>query len=251
MYKYDTHIHLQESSTCSSITPEMYDDMLTFYHDVLGYSGIFITDHFFNSNSTANEVFGLSWEQKIDYLFKGYNNIANKSFNKYGDRFTVLPGFEYTYLKNDYLIYNINKEKLIDIGELTMMNANLSELFTRLMKDYEAVIVHAHPFCLKNYIDSYILIPELTNAVEVYNTSNDIEGNQNKLATAYAEHFYLPKTAGTDLHYLGYNPKTIFHTDVITGIESEFVIKNPMQYLSALYQSKVKPLIHDKEGKIQ
>ena len=46
MYIYETHLHTYESSACGSTKASEYPA----YYKSIGYSGIFITDHFFNGN---------------------------------------------------------------------------------------------------------------------------------------------------------------------------------------------------------
>ena len=49
MYKYEMHCHTQETSRCSRISGA---DLIDFYHSI-GYTGVVITDHFYNYNAGA------------------------------------------------------------------------------------------------------------------------------------------------------------------------------------------------------
>ena len=46
-YIYETHLHSCVASACGRSEPEEYIP----YYKKLGYSGIFVTDHFFNGNT--------------------------------------------------------------------------------------------------------------------------------------------------------------------------------------------------------
>lgn len=56
MFKYETHLHTKESSRCGSTSAAEYPA----YYKSLGYSGIFITDHFL----TATVVFPMTFPGK-------------------------------------------------------------------------------------------------------------------------------------------------------------------------------------------
>ena len=47
--RYETHSHTSETSRCSHISGA---ELAEFYKS-LGYTGLFITDHFFNGNTTV------------------------------------------------------------------------------------------------------------------------------------------------------------------------------------------------------
>ena len=47
--RYETHAHTSETSRCSHISG---GELAEFYKS-LGYTGLFITDHFFNGNTTV------------------------------------------------------------------------------------------------------------------------------------------------------------------------------------------------------
>ena len=48
-YKYETHMHTAEASACATSTGAE----MARAHKEAGYTGIFITDHFFNGNTTV------------------------------------------------------------------------------------------------------------------------------------------------------------------------------------------------------
>ena len=72
MYKYETHCHTSEVSKCSHITAE---DLVSFYKDE-GFSGVFITDHFFNGNTTVD--CGQKWEKMVEGFCEGFKKASKK-----------------------------------------------------------------------------------------------------------------------------------------------------------------------------
>ena len=59
-------------------------------------------------------------------------------------------------------------------------------------------LVHAHPYRERNYVTNIKLMPEICDAIEVYNAGNT--DNQNALGYEYATSLGLPMTAGSDIH---------------------------------------------------
>lgn len=112
-YRYETHMHTKESSACASSTGvEMVRA-----HKAAGYTGIFVTDHFFNGNSAVPRE--LPWEERIRRFCLGYEHAKAE-----GDRIglQVFFGFEYAYQGAEFLVYNLDKQWLlahedIDKGE--------------------------------------------------------------------------------------------------------------------------------------
>ena len=52
MYRYETHMHTSQASACAFSTGA---EMARAYA-AAGYTGIFITDHFFNGNSCITRI---------------------------------------------------------------------------------------------------------------------------------------------------------------------------------------------------
>ena len=67
-YLYETHMHTAEASACATGTGA---EMVRAYAE-FGYSGVIITDHFFNGNTSIPEY--LPWEKRIELFCKGYEN---------------------------------------------------------------------------------------------------------------------------------------------------------------------------------
>lgn len=105
MYKYETHMHTREASACAwSSGAEMAEK-----YKSEGYTGIIVTDHFFNGNSAIPR--DLPWKERIELYCKGYENAKAR-----GDRIglDVFFGFEYGDGGSDFLVYGLDKQWLIE-----------------------------------------------------------------------------------------------------------------------------------------
>lgn len=58
-YKYETHMHTSEGSACGRSSAE---EMVRSYKEQ-GYTGVFVTDHFFNGNCSVDR--SLPWAEKV------------------------------------------------------------------------------------------------------------------------------------------------------------------------------------------
>jgi len=185
-YKYETHSHTSEVSKCSRISAVQ---LVQFYKKI-GYSGVCITDHFFNGNTTVPN--NLSWEERVELFCRGYQNAYQE-----GQRIgiDVFFGWEYSYLGTDLLTYGLDKEWLLNHPEVLSIDTNQ---YCDLVHKYGGFIVHAHPFREDYYIDMIRLLPRKVDAVEIDNACRtDFE---NKLAGQYADNYNLLKSAGSDNH---------------------------------------------------
>lgn len=186
IYKYETHCHTSETSRCSFISGA---SVVRYYH-ALGYSGVCITDHFFNGNTTVpNDV---TWEKRISMFTGGYKNAAAEG-NKLGIH--VFFGWEYTYQGADFLTYGLSDDWLLSHPNL--MSWSLNDYLDRARAD-GAFIVHAHPFREAEYIPMIHLNPGRVDAVETNNAS--MTDTVNERANWYAESYGLKHFAGSDMH---------------------------------------------------
>ena len=68
MHRYETHTHTAEVSRCSLISAA---ELVRVYKQ-LGFSGVWITDHFLNGNTTVPAH--LPWEDRVREFCRGYYN---------------------------------------------------------------------------------------------------------------------------------------------------------------------------------
>ena len=185
---YETHLHTVFASACASSKGSEY---IRRYMDI-GYSGIIVTDHFFNGHTSVNRK--LPWKEWVNQFCKGYEEAKNE-----GDRFgfDVFFGWEETFDScDDYLVFGLGKEWLLEHPECRKWTRK--QQFDAVKKS-GGCVVQAHPFRQRDYIRKVILSTGCVDAVEAANCGND-EDSFDALALRYAQKLRLPYTAGTDIH---------------------------------------------------
>lgn len=200
---YETHLHTCEGSACGTSSGAEY--IKPFYEK--GYSGIFVTDHFFGGNTAAPR--DADWETKINIYCSGYENAlkAAKEFNEEKKiigtekEFKVFFGLEQTFNGDDYLLYGFDKEWLLKHPEIEGFSH--SELFNAI-NEVHGLMIQAHPFRMRNYIHAIHLYPRNIHGVEIYNAGN--KQSENILAELFAKEYDFPVTSGSDIHNVNYIP---------------------------------------------
>jgi len=186
-YLYETHVHTAGVSKCAASAGA---DYIAGYIDK-GYSGLIITDHFFNANTAVNRK--LPWKQWVDCFCRGYEQ-AKEEGDKQG--LDVFFGWEETFDGcDDYLIYGLDKKWLLEHGECRYWTRG--EQY-RTVRNAGGCVVQAHPFRQRYYINRVVLSAGCADAVEVANGGNEVSFDA--LAFRYAQKLGLPMTAGTDIH---------------------------------------------------
>ncbi len=222
-YKYETHMHTKEGSACGrSSAVEMVHA-----HKEAGYTGIFVTDHFFNGNCNVDRK--LPWEEKVEHFCQGYEN-AKAEGDKIG--LDVFFGFEYGVEGADFLVYNLSKEWLLQHKDVDKWDPRKA---FAAMHRCGGFIIHAHPFRERDYIHHIHLFPHDIDGVESINGGQLSEPLMNERAEIYAMMYDLPKTAGSDSHNHAALPGC--------GIEVLDRIVTPLDYLKQLREGKVS-LLH-------
>ena len=187
LFKYETHLHTIEASACAELSGAEH----VRNYKAAGYSGIIVTDHFFNGNSCIPRK--LPWEERIDLFCQGYENAK-----KEGDRIglSVFFGWETYYEGTDFLIYGLDKEWLKNHPD--MLSWTIEDQYNNV-HEAGGLVVHAHPFRVRDYIKEIRFFPEFIDAVEVINMGND-SNEYNLQAYEYARNNKFPMTAGSDAH---------------------------------------------------
>ncbi len=207
MYLYELHCHSNVGSRCGQWSPEE----LVESYAARGYSGVVITEHFMNGNSSVDR--DLPWNQQVEQYCAAYDR-ARQAGEKYG--LDVFFAFEYTcntyygqpvgpmnskdsIFGCDFLIYGLDKKWLLSKNE-SILHLAVND-FLKMVKDEGGTVIQAHPFRLeKAYMDHISLFPDYTDGVEVLNGNPNTVGRPNRLALAYAEEYGFFQTAGTDAH---------------------------------------------------
>ncbi len=193
-YIYETHCHTSPISKCGSCSVQ---DNLLFYKS-MGYSGVFITNHFIDGNFGGDRT--LSLEEQIEFYFSEVDE-AERLGKEIG--IDVFYGVESSYQGTDFLIFGLGKEYFLSHTEI--FEYKRSD-FLSALREAGAFIVQAHPFREARYIDHIRLFPRHIDAVEVINTANSAPF-MNDLARTYADTYGLLCTAGSDNHSAGHCPR--------------------------------------------
>lgn len=222
MYRYETHMHTQETSACASATGAEQARR----YKAEDYDGIFVTDHFFNSNTSVPK--DLPWAEKVELYCRGYENAKAE-----GDRIgiKVFFGIEYTYQGADILVYGLDKQWLFE-------HPDCDKDFYKFYEDAKesgALLIHAHPFREAYYLREIKLLPRWVDGVEVYNSGN-FDESYNERAAWYAEQFGFRRTAGSDNHHLD------VPSERLAGVLSEVELNSAEDYKNAFFADKISPL---------
>jgi predicted metal-dependent phosphoesterase TrpH len=186
-YKYETHLHTSESSRCSSSSGAE----LVRYFKSLGYTGVFVTDHFLNSNTTVPH--DAPWPERVALLCHGYEVAAKEGAKLDLD---VFFGWEYGGGWLHLITYGLGKDWLL--ANPDVLEWDLLSYLDRVHEDGGS-IVHAHPF--REGVETVQLVPTKVDAVEVLNAARSNESNRHALD--FATSFDLPHVAGSDIHHAG------------------------------------------------
>lgn len=216
MYLYETHCHTAASSKCASGSAEEIVDMYT----ANGFSGVFITDHFLNGNTTVHDALpDGTFEEKAALFCEGYRKVKEAA-QRAGRGLQVFFGLEYSYRGSDLLLYGWNEETLKRFPEI--LSLKTSE-FIPFAKERGAFIVQAHPFRERDYID-HIRLFTGAEGTEAYNACEDERSNF--LAQTYAKAYGKPMTAGSDMHH-PYRQKALAGTAFETPLtdEADFIAR--------------------------
>jgi hypothetical protein len=187
-YLYETHLHTAGVSACAV---SRGSDYIKGYRD-LGYSGVIVTDHFYNGNTSLEK--NLPWREWVNRFASGFEEAWEE-----GQRcgLDVFFGWEETFdAFDDYLVYGLDKNWLLEHPQ--MRNWTRAEQY-RAVKASGGCVVQAHPFRQHHYISRLILSLGCADAVEAANGGND-DKSYDALAYRYAKRAGKPVTAGTDIH---------------------------------------------------
>jgi len=188
-YLYETHLHTKESSSCGVSRGR---DYIQRYLD-LGYSGVIITDHFFNGNCNVDRH--LPWNKWVHEFCRGYEHAREEGERRGLD---VFFGWEESFGSSDYLIYGLDKKWLLEHPEVKDWTAY--EQLTEVRR-YGGCVVYAHPFRFAYSADRFLFLDESFDAIEAANAGN--QSSSDALAMEFAKKNGIPVTAGSDIHYAG------------------------------------------------
>ena len=220
-YLYETHLHTNQVSACGRSSGAEH---VRYYHSI-GYTGIFVTDHFFRGNCRVPRL--LPWRQRIDLFRKGFDDAWNEG-QKCG--LDVFFAWEETHQGDDYLIYGPSPEWLAKHPE--------AEHWTH-REQYEAIheaggcVVQAHPFRCREYISMITLAPDYVDAIETANAGN--EQIWDAAAMKYARAFDFYCICGSDIHY---SCPGILEKEKIFGVGLDYRIGSAFDFAQHILKQK-------------
>lgn len=185
-FRYETHLHTKEASACAKSWAKEY---IRPYKEA-GFSGIIVTDHFFNGNTCIPP--SMEWEDRVSLFCLGYEN-AKKEGDLLG--LSVFFGFEVSFGNDEYLIYGLDKQWIL--GHPQIMDWDQRQLF-REVDIKGGCMIQAHPFRERDYLEGIFLYPYSVHGIEVGNAENEAE--HDRKALAYAQTCNLPMSCGNDIH---------------------------------------------------
>lgn len=130
---FDLHVHTSTVSRCGKVLPED----VTGLYAAAGYTGIAITDHFFQAY--FDSLGDLSWEAKIDRYLEGYRRARADS---HGLKVYLGMEFRNTCTDDDFLVLGLTEEFFYTHPETYRLSwEDAFDLFHRS----GAVVIQAHP----------------------------------------------------------------------------------------------------------
>lgn len=232
---YETHLHTCQGSLCAKSRGRDYIDL----YKKLGYSGIMVTDHFYNSNTRVPR--SLSWADWVNEFCAGFEEARRE-----GERagLDVFFGWEETFDDDDYLVYGMDREWLLNHPEI--VHWTREEQFHEVHK-HGGCVVHAHPFRQHYYIREIHLAPLLVDGIEAANTGNH-DPAYDGFAMEYARLLKLPALAGSDIHRAGeYGPWGVELDEKLSSIKDYVrLILNKAEIKLAIPKGRCE--YHEKDG---
>ena len=220
-YLYETHLHTSEASACGRTRGKDYIDFML----GRGYSGMIVTDHFFNGNSCVPR--DLPWRERVEWYCSGYEHALQEAA---GRDFSVFFGIEYNFEGDEYLLYGVGKDWLLAHPDLLTYSR---EQVYQAVHAGGGIMVHAHPYRERMYLKAIHLTPSVSDAIEVYNSGN--QDYQNALDYQYAKELGLPMTSGSDIHAVNDN--------MMGGMLFERKLMSARDYAEALLAGEGIPVV--------
>lgn len=186
-YRIELHAHTSPASGCSQILPE---EMVLTYKN-LGYNAVAITNHF---------IYQTKGIEKEEYIYRFMRDFDET--RKYGDELgiKVYLGAEirFTECDNDYLVFGVNKEMLLEIYDLLPLGL---ENFRKNYKMPDSVFVQAHP--MRDGMQP--IDTSLLDGVEVFNMHPGHNSRVGMAAVNAKNDGIGIITAGSDFHHPNVN----------------------------------------------
>lgn len=225
-YIYETHLHTCEGSACGVSHGR---DYIPFMKEK-GYSGIIVTDHFFNGNCSVPPF--LPWEERCARYCGGYEQA--KAAERGG--LAVFFGMEFNFEGDEYLIYGVDRDWLISNPDLLSLSRR--EVYARVHQA-GSIMVQAHPYRERGYLSAIHLTPSICDGAEVYNAGN--LPYMDALAREYTQRHRLRQSAGSDIHYL--------HNGSMGGMRFSHRLESIRDYVESFLAGEGTPVMRFPDGR--
>jgi len=216
-YRYETHLHTSQGSACGHSTGREH---ARFYKE-MGYQGIIVTDHFFGGNTAVPR--NLPWKERVEWFCSGYEDALCEG-QKIG--LDVFFAWEQRYVTDEYLVYGLDKQWLLKHPEVETWSRR--EQLENIHR-YGGIVIQAHPFRDRAYIQKVCLAPDYSDGIEVANAGNFAYNDV--YARRYAEEYHLLCIAGSDNHC---SADWAQRPEGLMGIETDEPIQNMQQFVQML-----------------
>lgn len=215
-YKTELHTHTKPVSSCSDIEPKQLANI----YKENGYDSVALTNHF------TVMLQGESLQDKINWYLEDYYQCFEEG-KRIGLNVILGAEVEFTECYNDYLIFGIGPEDLIEIYKMLPYGI---ENFYREYKNEKNIIIQAHPFRNGNERAN----PKSLDGIEVFNM-HPSQNSRIALAAKYASENNMIATCGSDFHHHG--------QECLCGILTKKQLKNSYDVADVLKKGDYKMTI--------
>ena len=183
-YITELHAHCAEVSPCADMTAAQVVDRYV----AAGYHSLVLANHYCDY---VMDDPGKTWEERINHFLSGYRIMKEYA----GEKLHIILGCELRFIgsSNDYLIFGMDEQFLIDHPDLHRMSL---KTFSAFAKEHGLLIVQAHPF----RAGMKIVKTKYLDGIEVFN-GHPGHDSRNDIADMWAKRYGLLRTSGSDFHH--------------------------------------------------
>ena len=212
-YITELHTHTNPVSKCSDIEPK---ELVRIYKEN-GYDSVVVANHF------TVDLPGETVEEKVEWYLKDYYDCLDAG-NKAGLNVILGAEIRFTENNNDYLVFGISPEDLIDI--YNMLTYGIDRFYKEYKND-KNVIIQAHP-CRDGIVS---VNKESIDGVEAFNVHPHHNGRVGT-AAKYAFENDMIVICGNDFHHYGH--------ECLCGILTKKQLKDSYDIAKILKKRKYK-----------
>ena len=164
----------------------------------------------------------LPWDEKVRLFCAGFEDALEEGLKVGLD---VFFGWEQGYGDDEYLVYGLDKQWLLDHPEIEKCSR---ERQLTLVHEGGGAIIQAHPFRMRDYMKYIRLGLRFADGAEVANKGN--HPINDVYAYHYAQEFNLVMTAGSDNH----NSRLVQSQDELYGVALDEKLHDIADYVALI-----------------